>query len=231
MIGRTLNKRRFFVLPLLALIAINGEAMSENLRIAYIEASIGNAWKLESFAERMQMPHVSIEFHDVYDFDKSAKLGEILDRRDKPDLIAMQECSVYFPGDFESYRSSYIGWIEKIREHGIKPVIVTTVPPAGSFGLYRDFKNFIKKYVLGRESQFEQITRFNDWLNEYAGSNGITVLDLEKALRISESDRHMNDIYDYGDGIHLNEKAYEVLDLLLKDTLAEISSPAQPDPD
>ncbi len=231
MIDRILSNKVKIILLSLALIVFHGEVMSEKLNIVYIEASIGSNWKLEAFADRSKIINLTIEFHDVYNFDKSSRLKEILARDNKPDAIVIQECSVYFPGDFESYKARYGSWIEEIKKHGVQPVIATTVTPASSFGFYRDFKNFIKKHILGRESQFEQIIRFNDWLKEYADSNGITVLDLEKELRISESDRHMRNIYNYGDGIHLNGEAYRVLDLLLKDTINKISSAGQSDSD
>jgi lysophospholipase L1-like esterase len=138
----------------------------------------------------------------------------VLSRKDseKPDAIFIQECSVYFPGDLDAYKKKYKGWIDAVKEKGIKPVIVTTVPPASSQGFTEDVKMFIKKYILGRDSQHKQIEEFNNWLKEFASKENIPVLDLEKQIRISENERVMNDKYDSGDGIHVNAVAYKKLD-------------------
>lgn len=80
-----------------------------------------------------------------------------------------------------------------------------------------DTKDFIKVRILGRQSQFEQVKQFNDWLRQLAAQEKLPRIDLEESMRVSESDRHMRREFDSGDGIHVNELAYEKLDgVLLK---------------
>lgn len=194
-------------------VALGAEIVTKGKRIVYIEASTGRAWKLDQFANRTGVTNLSIEFIPVYDFDKSAALTKALESSTaNPDVVVLQECSAYFPGPLEDYKRMYHGWIQQIKRAGVVPVVATTVPPAEASGLLSTAKEFVKIHILGRESRYDQIAAFNDWLRWEARQEGLQVLDLEESLRRSPTDRRMNDTYDAGDGTHLNEKAYQLLD-------------------
>jgi hypothetical protein len=182
-------------------------------RIVYIEASIGRAWKLDQFSERTQWRGGKIQFVAVYDFDKSAAVTKALTSSEwKPDVIVLQECSTYFPGSLDEYKKSYRGWIRQIKEAGATPVIATTVPAAMPSGWVAVTKEFVKTKVLGKTGQLAQLGEFNDWLREIGNQEGIPVLDLERAMQEGANDRSLRKEFDVGDGTHLNEKAYQVLD-------------------
>jgi lysophospholipase L1-like esterase len=201
------------------------EVVTKGKRIVYIEASTGRAWKLDQFANRTGVTNLSIQFVPVYDFDKSAVVAKVLEPSTaNPDIVVLQECSAYFPGPLEDYKKMYHGWIQQIKRAGVVPVVATTVPPAERSGLLSSAKEFIKIHILGRESQHDQIAAFNDWLRWEAKHEGLRVLDLEESLRRSGTDRRMNDAYDAGDGTHLNEKAYQLLDSQFARLLKEMDS-------
>jgi hypothetical protein len=64
--------------------------------------------------------------------------------------------------------------------------------------------------------QLYSILEFNDWIKQYCSGEDISILDLEKALHVSDSNRTLNPKYDSGDGLHSNEIAYsEKLDAIL----------------
>lgn len=197
----------------LGLACVTDHVMADSKHIVYIEASTVNRWKLDGFAARTGTDRYRFEALREYDFDKSRLVKQVLEPgKRSPDAVVVQECSVYFPGDLDAYKRQYRGWIMDIRARGLPPVIATIVPPASRKGFTEDTKDFIKERVLGRPSQYQQVTAFNEWLRALGKELGVAVFDLEQLLRISADDRHMRAEYNEGDGIHLNRSAYELLD-------------------
>ena len=66
------------------------------------------------------------------------------------------------------------------------------------------------------------IIEYNDWIKSYTEKENIPCLDLEAALRISSNDRALRHDLAAPDGLHLNKKAYTVLDQWLLDNLGII---------
>jgi len=203
-----------FLLFTALIISYSGITMAEKKKdIVYIEASTANRWKLKDFGARVNDDRFNIETQTIYDFDKSPRVDKTLkDRKQKPDVVVVQECSVYFPGNLPDYQTKYRNWIRQISKAGVTPVIATTVPPASSQGFVEDAKAWVKVRLLGEESQHEQIAKFNDWLRTVAKEEGVALFDLEILTRKSATDRVMRDEFNVGDGIHLNKAAYDILD-------------------
>ncbi|HNZ11464.1 MAG TPA: SGNH/GDSL hydrolase family protein, partial [Smithellaceae bacterium] len=129
----------------------------------------------------------------------------------------------YFPGDLGQYQELMKGWIKECRKAGVVPVPTTVVPVVSSKNKpWKDrLKDFIKT-MLGRPTtatQLEGIFRYNDWIKEYAMQEGLTVLDLEAPLRTSQDDRSLRVDLHSGDGLHLNSRAYAMLDAIVVPTL------------
>ena len=187
--------------------------MAETRHIVYIEASTVNRWKLDGFAARTNIERYHFEVLCEYDFDKSRLVRQVVATSERrPDVVVLQECSVYFPGDLDAYKRMYRGWIEEIQGHGLLPIAATIVPPAHSKGWLEDAKDFVKARILGRPSQYEQVVAFNEWLRALGAELRVPVFDLERLLRVSTEDRHMRGEYNEGDGIHLTRAAYDRLD-------------------
>ena len=203
----------------LSLAAAPSALMAEDSRhIVYIEASTAHLWKLDEFPARVRTARFQFQVIREYQFDKSRVVERVLSDSDpRLDVVIVQECSVYFPGDMATYRRQYRGWIEDLLARGLRPVIATVVPPAQNQGWWQGAKDFVKQKVLGRPSRIEQVVSFNDWLRKLGAELAVPVFDLEVLLRISAEDRHMRPEYDAGDGVHLSSLAYERLD---KDLLA-----------
>jgi len=80
------------------------------------------------------------------------------------------------------------------RTAGIVPILATVVPVTRG----------AKEDVPGR---LELIRDYNDWVREFASSEGIAVLDLERAVRVSHEDRSLP-ASKSTDGMHLIPRTY-----------------------
>lgn len=188
------------------------EIEQSDIDYVLVGASIGNGWKFNELTARTGIKDKKLEFIGVFDsFDKSPVLNEIYRRKNKPKAVIIKECSVYFPGDTKKYKEMVTKWVSELKANDIEPVLATTVPPGKPEGLVYKIKSFVKG-ILGKKNKFEEISSYNDWLREYSRTSGYRVLDLEKELRYSDHNRHLNPEYDRGDFTHLNSKAYQKLD-------------------
>jgi len=174
----------------------------ENAKIAFVCASVGSNWNIKE-----HFPDLNITVYDEYQFDKGNRISEILSS-EKPDIMIIKECAAYFPPDSQgssmsAYQDLIRDWVNLCRGENVIPVLTTVVPidpdnPSNWAG------------------QLESILEYNDWIKEYCSDENISVLDLEKALRVSDGDRTLNPSYDSGDGLHPNDIAYsEKLDPIL----------------
>ena len=166
-----------------------------------------------------------------YEFDKTDALRDILERKEnKPDAIIIKECAAYFPGDFPNYQALIKNWVIQCRRAGVAPILATVVPVIRDRSLKMKVKDLIKK-LIGRptsESRFESrlaaIIEYNDWIKSFAQKEGLTVLDLETPLHVSDEDRSLRPDLHSGDGLHLNAKAYALLDRIVIPTIEPIFS-------
>jgi len=199
--------------------------MTKKKHVVLLGASVGQAWKIEALPDRVAAAQgYRFEYVGEYAFDKTEALMKILQRKqNKPDAILIKECAAYFPGDLGQYQELMKGWIKECRKAGVVPVPTTVVPVVSSKNKpWKDrLKDFIKT-MLGRPTtatQLEGIFRYNDWIKEYAMQEGLTVLDLEAPLRTSQDDRSLRVDLHSGDGLHLNSRAYAMLDAIVVPTL------------
>ncbi len=216
-----------------------GYAMQKTKHIVLLGASVGNAWNIASLPQRIAKAGISpptqdtlrlaasrysFEFVGEYQFDKTKALQQILNRKEKkPDAIFIKECAAYFPGDLSRYQALMESWIKQCQASKVIPIPTTVVPVVrpGFSDLNLKLKETIK-WVLGRPtlgSRLEGLVKYNDWVRLCAQREGLPVLDLEAALRISEEDRSLKMELHSGDGLHLNEKAYALLDQIVLPTL------------
>ncbi len=193
--------------------------MTKKKHVVLLGASVGQTWKIDSLPDRMGQNsganRYSFEFVGDYQFDKTQTLRKILQRKqNKPDAILLKECAAYFPGDLTGYQELMKGWIKECRDAGVIPVPTTVVPVVRQQSVMTRMKDVVK-YVLGRPTsgmQLERITQYNNWIRSYADAEKLTVLDPEAVLRVSDEDRSLRTDLHSGDGLHLNTKAYQLLD-------------------
>jgi hypothetical protein len=199
-----------------------GEAGGMGKRhIMLLGASVGKAWSLAEFSQRMNENQYVLESMAIYQFDKTDALEEVLMRPKKkfrltrtyikglfepapqiPDVILIKECAAYFPGELSTYKEWIGKWVKRIKESRKEVILATVVPVT-------------RERAATRKGQSEAISEFNDWLRDYARLEKITLLDLEAELRISPRERFLQDTFTSGDGMHLNKTAYDVLDKVL----------------
>jgi len=191
--------------------------------IILLGASVGKAWDISELPKRINNYNYAFETVTVYSFDKSKELLEILNRsQNKPEAIIIKECAAYFPGNFEEYKNLIIECVNLCRKNNVVPILATVVPVLKSFPLRSLLINLREKKIRFPFHAFDGIITFNDWIRSYANKEGIVVLDLEEALRISCSDRHLNAKFAKKDGLHLNERGYKELDKIVIPTLNKI---------
>jgi hypothetical protein len=199
-------------------------------RIVLIGASIGRDWNISSLPERIKDFDYVFEYVDVSGFDKSRELKEVLSRpENRPNAIFLKECAAYFPGDFELYKSLMKQWISSCLDAGVVPIPVTVVPVTRlhsfkKFGI--DIVRLRNPFKTGSPFQHKEqkaILQYNDWLRIYCRDSGLTLLDLERAVRKSEKNRYLRSGLAKVDGLHLNKKAYLILDQVVIPTLSRVN--------
>jgi len=233
----------FFTLTIFFLSYFLGEATSDKTgkdftarpghmrkRIILLGASIGRAWDISSWPERMNNQDYVIEYVDGGSFDKSAKLREILSRRDnKPDAVFLKECAAYFPGDLERYKSMMEQWIRECFESGTIPIPSTAIPVTKLHSFKKIMIDIIKlRNPLKFGNPFKHkrnaaILEYNDWIRKYCRDHELACLDLEAAMRYSERNRYLREDFARADGLHINRKAYNILDQIVIPALEKVN--------
>jgi len=208
--------------------------MAKKKYVVLLGASVGHAWNIEALPDRLKqagpVQDYRFEFAGDYQFDKTTTLKSLLARNEnKPDTIIIKECAAYFPGDLNQYQTLIKTYVEECLKAGVIPVLATVAPvrDPGIFKL-QYWKNIVKRIIYpsrpGVDARLGGLTAYNDWVRKYAAENKLTVLDLEKVLRISESDRRLRPDVDSGDGLHLNGQAYGLLDQIVISALDQAFS-------
>lgn len=199
-------------------------------KIVLLGASIGRGWDIPALPERIRNRAYLFEYVGVSGFDKSMELKEVLSRAEnRPDAIFLKECAAYFPGDFELYKSLMKQWISSCFDAGVVPIPVTVVPVTRlhsfkKFGI--DIVRLRNPFKTGSPFQHKEqkaILQYNDWLRIYCRDNGLIPLDLEQAVRKSEKNRYLRSGLAKVDGLHLNKKAYQILDQMVIPTLSKVN--------
>lgn len=201
-------------------------------RVVLIGASIGQEWNLPELPNRTGISGYEFEALQVWQYDKTEKLDEVLMRparkfrfapsyfksllREAPkpaDVVILKECSSYFPEDLQADRKRKLmeEWVQEVAERKLKVVIATVVPVT-------------KTRAALNPGKQESVREYNDWVREYARSKGIVLLDLEAALRSDSRDRYLRDDLTSGDGSHLNRKAYDLLDAVMAQALCRLGA-------
>ncbi len=172
--------------------------------VVLVGASIGMAWDFPGLAKRLLWGHeIELGFRCKYDFDKTEDIKELTQLPVPVSAVLIKECAAYFPRDLNQSKKLITKWVDLLRFHKIRPILCTVVP-------------ITAKNEKNNPGRLNSIISFNDFIREYATSEDITVLDLEKAVRISEANRQLRNEYADADGLHLSKIAYdEVLDQLV----------------
>jgi hypothetical protein len=200
-------------------------------RIILIGASVGKAWDFPGLPKRLSDSRYQFEYVSKYQFDKSEVLQEILDQAsNRADAIILKECAAYFPSDisFDQATSLMKTWIDRCLNHKIVPIPTTIVPVTPAHDERFKTHNFVKRIIkrilgISMATRMERIIEYNDWIKEYSAKRELVMLDLELPLRESEERRYLKSDYTKGDGLHLNQKAYAILDTTVLPVLDQIN--------
>jgi hypothetical protein len=191
-------------------------------RIVLLGASVGKAWNFPQLPQRKNNSDYVFEYVLHGGFDKSETLNKILAReKNKPDAIIIKECAAYFPGDLDHYKGLMKKWIHACLELDITPIPATVVPVTRLHPLKKIPIDIIRgRNPFKADNPFKSkknatILEYNDWTREYSKQMGLSVLDLEAALRYSSENRYLREDLARIDGLHINSKAYKILDKIV----------------
>ena len=191
--------------------------------IVLLGASVGKAWDFPALPARVGSGDYTCESVTEYRFDKSDELAAILSRaQDKPDAVIIKECAAFFPGDLLKYQGLVLRWVGECRSAGIVPILATVVPVTRTYALRTFVLHLLRGKLLYPKGTFEGIIAYNDWVREYVVQEGLALIDLEAAVRISAKDRHLKESFARKDGLHLNSKAYRELDRIVVPALQRV---------
>ncbi len=198
------------------------------MKVELLGASIGRQWRLDEFAQRTNRHEFKLSARQEYDFDKGRLLREVLAEKDRPDAVIIKECAAYFPGDVAKYQTMTDSWVVELRKAGIRPVLATSSPVTERLPTWTYAKQLIKRYILRRDyvdndKRLRDVWTYNDFVRRYAAENKIPLLDIERAVRISDQNRALRPEFTSGDGLHLNATAYQALDRALEETLIDLN--------
>ncbi|MFX0195921.1 MAG: SGNH/GDSL hydrolase family protein [Candidatus Hodarchaeota archaeon] len=197
-------------------------AMEPPKHVVLLGASVGRSWHIEDLPARIGIQNYRFEYVSEYQFDKTEALQRILQRSgNKSDAIFIKACAAYFPRDQVQYQAQMKTWVELCKGARVIPILTTVVPVIKGGSLQLRAKETIK-WLLGKptlESRLDGLLQYNDWIRSFAKKEGLAVLDLEAALRTNEEDRSLRIDLHSGDGLHLNKKAYDLLDRIVLPTL------------
>jgi hypothetical protein len=157
-------------------------------RVVLVGASVSDHWNVE-----VRYPCVAVR--KVYSFDKSAEIDRLLDEPPLPDAIIVKECAAYFPLALEPATAQVRSWIDRIRAADVVPILATVVPVT-------------RRHASRQPGRLEGILAYNDWIRSFGAEASIPVLELERALRRSDDDRHLDERWATRDGLHLRRVAY-----------------------
>lgn len=180
-----------------------------------VGASVGKAWEFEKIPNRLSWKNdIVLGYRSKYDFDKSSEIHSLVALPVPVSGVIIKECAAYFPRDIKQSKKLIREWVALLTSHQITPILATVVPVT-------------REHDTKRPGRLISILEFNDFIREFAFQEGILVLDLEKALRISEMDRHLRSEHAQPDGLHLVKGAYE--EALDKIVLPILDSPIKDD--
>jgi hypothetical protein len=195
--------------------------------VLLIGASVGNTWDIAHLPERTKLSGYTFESVAEYKFDKSEVVSKVIrEGSSKPDFVVLKECAAYFPGDLSRYKQLLPLWVATLRAEHITPILATVVPvTTPEFFSMSYVKHLVKKVTRNKipvDERLPYLLEYNDWIRTYAAQEGLVVLDLELALRTDAQERKLRADLADEDGLHLNDKAYRILDRLVFDTAEQL---------
>jgi len=172
--------------------------------VVLVGASVGKDWCFPELPNRLDLgEEIIFGNRTVYNFDKSNIIDELINLPITVYAVIIKECSAYFPRDIVSSKKQIYIWVKQLQQNNILPVLATVA-------------TVTKAHDSSHPGRFDSILAYNDFIRSFAYREGIEVLDLEEALRISGKERHLKDEYSQPDGNHLVIKAYdEALDKIV----------------
>jgi len=178
--------------------------------IILIGASVGSGWNYDRITDRIQLlENMVFGFRPHYFFDKGLVVRSIINLPLPVYSVIIKECSAYFPRNTDDSIMLVRKWVAQLKKKKILPVLATVVPVT-------------EKQDRLSPGKLESLLRYNDALKQFAVSQKIPILDLEKTLRVSAENRHLRQEYAQHDGTHLTPPGYSALDAMMKNQYKQI---------
>jgi hypothetical protein len=176
-------------------IAVNFDGGTDQYWVL-VGASVGQAWDFPKIPQMLHwQPGLVLGFRAIYQFDKTPEIGSLVSIAPWVTGVIIKECAAYFPDDPAQSRQLVERWVNQLRQHKIQAALATVVP-------------ITEEADRLRPNRFQAIVTYNDFIRSYSAQNNIPLLDLEKSVRVSESNRHLRPEFAQADGVHLLPIAY-----------------------
>lgn len=167
--------------------------------VVLVGASVGGAWDFPSLPARSGLGNSAFGYRAGFGYDKQDVIERLLAGPTKPDKVIIKECAAYMPRELDNAIGKIPGWVDMLKSREITPILATCCPVTEA----NDIDN------PGRQKAIE---KFNDFIRSYAADHDLQVLDLEKTLRVDDTDHRLREEFAQNDGLHLTPKAYSALD-------------------
>ena len=177
-------------------------------QVVLIGASVSEHWHPEVCCR-------GVEVVAHYEHDKTPVIAELLSRRTLPDGVIIKQCAAYFPLPLNALRALTLDWLEQLDERGVATALATVAPVTA-------------RHDRDNPGRLSGLLSYNDWVRERGRERAVTVLDLERPLRVGSADPHLDPRWATRDGLHLRHLAYRLrLDRALAAALAEMFAPSE----
>ncbi len=171
--------------------------------IVLVGASVGAGWHFDKLSERRHIAsNIVFGFRPHYFFDKTEIIDKLIAIPAPVYGVIIKECSAYFPHDVKKNINLVNEWIIKLQNNNILPVLATVIPVTE----HQD------QLSPGKMSS---LILYNDLIKSLASTKKLPLLDLEKALRINNKNRHLRNKFAQKDGTHLTPAGYVALDNMM----------------
>lgn len=205
----------FFLFPVSAEEGVM-ESGSDSGGVVVIGASYAAGWSIESLAG---MPVVNRGIGGQESHELLARFEEDVIGPEPRYVIIWGFINDIFRSDpqriearLERSRDDFRTMVSMARAAGVRPVLATEITMARPPGLVNTLRSWVGR-LRGKESYGARVNGhvsvMNRWIREYAGGEGIPVLDLEAAL--ADPDGWRRPEFATEDGSHVSAAGYEAL--------------------
>ena len=193
----------------------DGSGMNEDTAVI-IGASYARAWDIDRIGT-LKLINAGIDGQESHELLERFQ-RDVIDRKPRMVLIWGYINDIHRnPRDkiddtVQRAKDSFEQMVQLARANDIKPVVITEVtirPPAGWKETVMGWIGALRGKASYQDYVNQHVRELNDWLRDYAGREGLMLLDFEPQL--SDADGQRQARFATPDGTHITAEAYAKL--------------------